>query len=77
MENVTRILVQIKGEVQGDDRVISYRYVFTGGLAKTQGVRMYRFFVIVFSVLLLAAFLFASQGALSGLLFLPGWAPYQ
>ena len=77
MENVTRILVQINGEVQGDDRAISYRYVFTGGLVETQGVRMYRFFVIVFSVLLLAAFLFASQGALSGLLFLPGWAPYQ
>lgn len=72
-----QILVQIKGEVQGDERMISYRYSFTGGLAKTQGVRMYRFFVIVFSVLLLAAFLFTSQEALSGLLFLPGWAPYQ
>ena len=38
---------------------------------------MHRFFVIVLSVLLLTGFVFASHAAPSGLLSMPGWAPYK
>ena len=37
---------------------------------------MHRFIVIVLSVLLIAAFMFASHAALWGLSAIPGWASY-